>query len=347
MSSRAGGPPWSPRAVGARRFSGPLAGALALAVAGCGGEDPVGVPEPPPPGGPWSAAASMPAPRAAMGAALFRGQIYVVGGISAGFAPQATVFRYDPPSDSWDQSVADLPEPRIAPFVAVLGDTLYAMAGERNELPTSTLWAYLPDENEWAERAMLPLALDDGAAAGIGGEIFVAGGVRGFPVSVLVDSISIYSQADDEWRRGPGIPTPRRSLAVVAADGLLYALGGQVEVPTGSLPLNVAELFDPGTETWSSIAPLPQPRLSPAAAVEGGRIRVLGGGGLGTDVATRTHQVYDIASGQWSLDTEMPRGRVNAAAVALPDGRVFAMGGLAETGPGSVAFTASVEVFTP
>lgn len=346
MSSHAVRSPRCSRAVAAgRRFSCPLAGVLVLAVAGCGG-DPVGAPQPPPPGGPWSTGASMPAPRAAMGAALFRGQIYVVGGTRNGTTPLATVFRYDPPSDSWTQ-LNDLPEPRLNPFVVVLGDTLYAMAGDRDGLSTSTLWAYLPDDDEWVERAMLPLALDDGGAAGIGGQVFVAGGVQSFPAGLLVDSISIYSQADDAWRRGPVIPTARRSLAVVAADGLLYALGGQVILQNSSFPLSVAEVFDPATETWSSIASLPQPRFSTAAAVGGGRIRILGGGGLGAEVATRTHQVYDIASGQWSLDTEMPRGRVNAGAVALPDGRVFVMGGLAETGQLQVAFTASVEVFTP
>ncbi|MFQ5680244.1 MAG: Kelch repeat-containing protein [Gemmatimonadota bacterium] len=315
---------------------------LALGAWSCGGTDLT--PPPPPPGPPpppipgWSSVQSLPEPRVLLAAELFRGQVYAAGGQDGGFNPKRSVFRYDPPTDAWTR-LGDLPATRFNLGLVVLGDSLYAVGGEENvNDPTETLWAYLPDTDEWADRALLPDAHGDGAVGALGGRIVAAAGIRDFPVppvGIFHDSVMIYSQAGNQWRKGPIDRTPRRATRGVVVGQRFYAFGGFI--PALSAVVGTVEAFDIGTETWVQLTSMPVGRLAPAVAAAGGRIHVFGGGpGPTTD-----HQVYDIATDSWT-SMVMPTGRVGAAAVTLADGRLLVIGGLAQTG-----VTSAVDAFTP
>ena len=80
-------------------------------------------------------------------------------------------------------------------------------------------------------------------------------------------------------------------------DGRLYAIGGRVD---GSYDrnLNVNEVYDPGTDRWRRVAPLPTARSGIAAAVLGGRILVVGGEAPGGTF----HQVEALRSQAGPLD---------------------------------------------
>ena len=260
-----------------------LVALLALGLGSCGGTNisDIDIPEPPDPpvveG--WTSAASMPVRLGLMGAALFRGQIYVAGGQNESFSTQSGVFRYDPATDEWTQ-LADLPGPRFHLGLVVLNDTLYAVGGEESVAdPTATLWAYLPDSDQWVERAQLPEEHGDGAVGVVGGEIVVAAGIRLFPAppaDILHDSVMIYSQANDQWRKGPVIPTRRQSPGFTMVGQRLYVIGGFIADFT--LIVGDTEAFDAESQTWEVLVALPLGRLAPTVAAEGGNIHVFGGG---------------------------------------------------------------------
>ncbi len=123
------------------------------------------------------------------------------------------------------------------------------------------------------------------------------------------------------------MPTPRFGLALVALDGKLYALGGSG--PTGAL-----EVYDPGSNSWSSRTSMPTHRVFLAAAAAGGRIYAVGGsddccGGSQTDVL----EIYDPGSDSWSSGFPLPVAQQVSAAAALDD-RLYVFGGFV---PGSGA----------
>jgi hypothetical protein len=106
-----------------------------------------------------------------------------------------------------------------------------------------------------------------------------------------------------------------------------------------------AELFDPSTNQFVQTGSLHVRRSGNASALlKDGRMLLVGGFmNGGWDVAP-TMEVYDPATGAWTMTT-MPGGlrRLGAMAVALPDGDVLLAGGCASApGCGDEAWTAFV-----
>ena len=77
------------------------------------------------------------------------------------------------------------------------------------------------------------------------------------------------------WEFVEPMPTAREGLAVVELDDKIYAIGGRNQ--NNFMALDVVEIFDPGSCTWSIGPALNNPRIYSAAAVHDGRIFVFGG----------------------------------------------------------------------
>lgn len=135
--------------------------------------------------------------------------------------------------------------------------------------------------------------------------------------------------------------------AASGADGRVYAVAG---VPGQG---GASERYDPATDTWTAIAPLPTTLNHIGFAVTAGpagRIFVLGGkpaGGTHTRV-----EAYDPTTDTWGTTTaggaplaEMTVGRYTFAAVTAPDGRIYVFGGRDESETPQVL--ANVERYDP
>ena len=92
----------------------------------------------------------------------------------------------------------------------------------------------------------------------------------------------------------PQVPTQRNHLAVVGIGGKVYVAGGRFGGGFNSERTAALEIFDPATDTWHSLPPMPTPTHGlVGAAFVNGRIHIPGGsatidGGTGTVI----HQVY-------------------------------------------------------
>ena len=77
----------------------------------------------------WRKGADMPTPRIAAKAAVFAGEIYLIGGYSLdnGFKDLASVDVYEPTLNRWGV-IALMPTPKVAPAVAVNG-IIYVLGG--------------------------------------------------------------------------------------------------------------------------------------------------------------------------------------------------------------------------
>ena len=67
------------------------------------------------------------------------------------------------------------------------------------------------------------------------------------------------------------MPTPRRHPAVAAIDGLLYVAGGTQQGP-GPGALTTLEVYNPVSNTWTTKASLPAPRVAMASGVIDGKL---------------------------------------------------------------------------
>ncbi len=138
------------------------------------------------------------------------------------------------------------------------------------------------------------------------------------------------------WRTRAHMPTPRTNLAVVAHNGLVYAIGGvSNDGVTGKV-----EVYDPKSDTWSVRQPKPVPVGFIAAAVLGDKIYVPGG------IDDRVEplsvlEVYDPIQDTWETRAPLPEP-LGAYALAVLDNRLYLFGGR-----GRQDYTAAVYRYDP
>ena len=105
-------------------------------------------------------------------------------------------------------------------------------------------------------------------------------------------------------------------------DGKFYVAGGQ---DTTNVPFNDAARFNPATNAWEAIAPMPVAVSQVAEASNGSKLFVAAGY-LGGTTITTTLQIYDMATNSWSFGASMPAA-VEAAAGAVLNGKFYVVGG--------------------
>ena len=83
------------------------------------------------------------------------------------------------------------------------------------------------------------------------------------------------------------------------------------------------EVYDPATDSWTSLAPMPTPREHLAAAVIGDRVFVAGGR---APANFATLEAYSPATNTWQRLTDMPTARGGLGAAAS-GGKLYVFGG--------------------
>ena len=121
------------------------------------------------------------------------------------------------------------------------------------------------------------------------------------------------------WERLAPSAFPRQEVAWVRVGDRFYLAGGDRR----------HEAYDPATDSWHDVAPLPE-RLDHIQGVElDGRIYYVGGLSRYPEPAVGTVWIYDPESDSFSRGAPMPRPR-GAGGVAVHDGKVYYAGGLSE-----------------
>jgi DNA-binding CsgD family transcriptional regulator len=126
------------------------------------------------------------------------------------------------------------------------------------------------------------------------------------------------------WHTRAQMPTPRTDHAVVAHQGLVYAIGGvSASGVTGRV-----EAYDPRTDAWTTRRSKPTP-VGFIAAVEAGR------------QPQAILEIYDPALDTWESGAPLPRP-LGAYGLAALNGKIYLFGGRDERG-----YVASVYRYDP
>ena len=116
--------------------------------------------------------------------------------------------------------------------------------------------------------------------------------------------------AGGSWVRKADYPNPVTHLSAVAFNGKIYAFGGEKAWDEQGGNQTKAYEYDPATNKWTSIAPLPKPRSHFAAStfVAGDKIMAVGGTTNGGDGGLPMNGVdeYDPAANTWRSLTSLP-----------------------------------------
>lgn len=186
--------------------------------------------------------------------------------------------------DSWI-SEASMPTARAYLKVAVVNDIIYTIGGSG---PVGTNEVYDPATNNWVRKASMPDPQQSFGIAVCQGKIYCIGGMS----PDVSDSNKVYDPLTDSWETKAAMPTARYGLQTQVVDDKIYVIGGQrlLGHNLGSEKLNVTEIYDPATDTWSMGSPIPALEDCVSVVIDS-RIYVIG----------QTTQIYDPKTDSWSV----------------------------------------------
>jgi N-acetylneuraminic acid mutarotase len=222
--------------------------------------------------------------------------------------------------------------------VAESGGKLYVVGGFDTR---QTVQVYDLATDTWTLGPLLPRGTDNAAAVALPGALHVFGGEASPAVQVL-------DLGTGTWRAGPATPGPSFASAVALHDGKVHLVGGWSHSRTSNVSLTAHEVFDPaaGAFVAGGAAAAPTARNHAAAGVIGGRLVVTGGRGPGHEGSDAVNlpatELFDPATGVWSVSAPLPTPRSGGASAVL-GGRLYVLGGGL---PGDTVH-ATVERFDP
>ena len=245
-------------------------------------------------------------PRSAHHAAIAtaNGKLYVIGGFvppkdtqiptGGAWEPIADTWEYDPAADSW-KSLAPVPTKRGAAVAVEVAGKIYVIGGATTvagskdpyftffgpSLVLTTNEVFDPATNKWESRRPMSVARNHAYAAAVNGKIYVIGGRTGhaFILSATnTDVVEEYSPVSDMWSAPKErMPTPRSGGASGTDGRRIYVAGGEVTTKELVGAFRAVEAYEPATNSWISLPPMPMPRHGIAGAVIGNEFHLVSG----------------------------------------------------------------------
>ena len=254
---------------------------------------------------------------------LANGTVLVAGGRQD--YPITDAELYDPATGHWTPT-GSLIEGRCSHTATLLpsGKVLVAGGAVDDSLlwlgPVETAELYDPATGVWTRTGSLHTARYGHTATLLrNGKVLVAGGFS------YTDpySAELYDPATGSWTiTGELISGHGGHSATLLSDGKVLVVGGDWAP-------SIAELYDPASGTWTSTGSLVNKRSEHTATLlPDGKVLVAGGHDHdGVTYFIGPAELYDPASGTWSLTGSLDNAREDHTATLLPSGKVLVAGG--------------------
>jgi N-acetylneuraminic acid mutarotase len=281
----------------------------------------------------WTLGEEMLTNRTEITAAILDDKIYVIGGADyRADGAVDTVEVYDPNTDQWTTG-APLPyDLDHAPSVVYDGK-IYVVGGFlQDKITTDKMLIYDPATNEWTDGTPLPEPRCCHVAEVVNGTIYAISGLD-FDHNPTTTNFA-YNIENDTWVTKNPIPAqngPIHHAASAVVDNKIYVLGGRLfgngvpnEINDALTNLDNNMQYDPKTDKWSSMDPMPIRRSGFAAESLDGKIYVFGG--QMADGSNKNVERYDPLTNRWTTEPSMQADRSGLAVAAYKD-KLYVFGG--------------------
>lgn len=251
--------------------------------------------------------------------------IYYIGGTDAVFVRNNT-WKYEADSKKWIE-MSSMPTARGEFAAALVDNKIYCLGGWLgNDIgETNVAESYDVKTNTWDKLPNLPVKITSANAVSIGSNVFVLGGTTGKTQTHFLR----YDTQNKKYEELPVPKTERMYCAMVSANGLIYAVGGNSFVDGEYKWLNNCSVYNPKNKIWTELAPLPIQITRSCATINDNKIHIAGGSdGFGNDNGTirDNHFVYDIVKNEWQEGEPLPYV-ISAHQFISHEGKLFLLGG--------------------
>ncbi len=201
---------------------------------------------------------------------------------------------------------------------------------------------WLGAQSGWTMAVPLPTPMGEIEGAVVGNGLYVLAGLNpatGRPIGAMY----VFDTSTNAWSTRNSMPMPSHHIMTATLNGKIYVFGGFASPKDFAAwqPINNSWEYDPATDRWKALAPLPTPRGAGQAVEFGGKIYVIGGvhanvpGNPTTPLGNTTDtpqlvlgtvEVYDPAANAWRARSPMPTARNHFLAAAV-NGKIYAIAG--------------------
>ncbi len=268
----------------------------------------------------WSRVADAPMALTEVGAATYRGRIWITGGFDEAGRAVRSVLVFDPATGRWATGPS-LPQPLQHAVLVASDTTLWVIGGYVGSdfgRPSASVWGLDPTGRAWLKAPPLPSPRAAGAGAWDGQRLVYGGGV-----GPSGESADVFALEGAGWVRIGALSIAREHLGATSdGAGRVWFLGGR----TGGLDTNVAAVDLAAGTNVRRIGRLPTARGGGAAFWSPGSGACLAGGEAVTGTIAAVECVEAGGADRRLPGLGIPRHGLGA--VVLGD-RVYALfGGL-------------------
>ena len=280
---------------------------------------------------------------------LSDGRVLVAGGSSEKFGFHDFAELYDPAKGTWDLT-GSLNAFRSDHTATLLpnGQVLVTGGASVFNLPVQSAELYDTNTGTWSMTgSLLEARYGHTATLFQNGTVLIAGGANDAELFSFSAGAELYDPVTGTWRSTGNLNTERyQHTATLLPSGKILVAGGY---NWPSLSLNTAELYDPATGTWSGTGSLNTDRAGHTATLlPTGKVLVAGGYNLGEKSFTplNSAELYDPATGTWSVTGSLNIARSDHSASLLSNGKVLVAAGQID-GTFPVASLNGAELYDP
>ncbi|NIT59364.1 MAG: hypothetical protein GWN00_25020, partial [Aliifodinibius sp.] len=270
----------------------------------------------------WQSGPPLNTPRVGASAVVLDGYIYVMGGKTTNNQILNTVERFDPATNTWDDTtVAPFMDTRYNAAAAVFNSEIYLIGGRGyyNDI-LDEVEVYNPQTNRWREIEKLDREREGHVAVLLRNHICVMGGIR--DNGQFVAEIEWYNGSD--WIEAPNdLGSPRAVPFAASVADSFYMFGG--ERISGLTNTGYRAEVTPGWFfNWTSLPDLQIARGYGASAILDNKMYMIAGM---TFNSTSDHvEIFDLNTYQIENGPTFPEPRMGMTAATL-NGDIYVIGG--------------------
>eukprot|EP00931_Biecheleriopsis_adriatica_P091903 TRINITY_DN65751_c0_g1_i1.p1 TRINITY_DN65751_c0_g1~~TRINITY_DN65751_c0_g1_i1.p1 ORF type:complete len:481 (-),score=71.31 TRINITY_DN65751_c0_g1_i1:100-1503(-) len=265
--------------------------------------------------------------------AVYRDAIYMIGWEQYDrrcvvFKPIQNVWRFGPFLPEI-LSKGDDDDPGKNRLVA-LDDKLFVVSDTDRPMPEGTRTQRMVYElygESWEHLTTVDARSSGASCVATGGKLYAIGGFSRIDdenrSSNVVES---YDLRNNAWSSQQPMKVARANASVVVFEDKIFVFGGKSttvreNAETGECTvisdevLSSCEVYDPAVNRWTDIADMPTAREEIQAAVCNQDIHVIGGSVA--DIATRTVDIYNPKTSEWTSGTPMRHCRADCRVVVV------------------------------